>query len=201
MRLDEFYNPQNDRSAKRDFDDTRKTKLTLETLNKLRKYRELKKQENIQQAEFASIMYAQNNNRLILLAAFNENPACGCSWSCQDIGIPDIEFGKLIPDYYNAEYINLAKPACSNSGIAMQVDYIIDQDIKPDLVIINATTVTRTELKLLNNKRFNPSKSWDNVDYNMLQGEKFRDEHAPGYGKGYDPTITQIVFLLYLVKT
>ena len=80
---------------------------------------------------------------------------CGCSWSCRDIGIPDIEFGKLIPDYYNAEYINLAKPACSNSGIAMQVDYIIDQDIKPDLVIINATTVTRTELKLLNNKRFN----------------------------------------------
>ena len=55
MRLDEFYNPQNDRSPKRDFDDTRKTKLTLETLNKLRKYRELKKQENIQQAEFASI--------------------------------------------------------------------------------------------------------------------------------------------------
>lgn len=59
MRLDEFYNPQNDRSAKRDFDDTRKTKLTLETLNKLRKYRELKKQENIEQAEFASIMYAK----------------------------------------------------------------------------------------------------------------------------------------------
>ena len=35
MRLDEFYNPQKDRSARRDFDDTRKTKLTLETLNKL----------------------------------------------------------------------------------------------------------------------------------------------------------------------
>jgi len=59
MRLDEFYNPQKDRSARRDFDDTRKTKLTLETLNKLRKYRELKKQENIEQAEFASIMYAK----------------------------------------------------------------------------------------------------------------------------------------------
>ena len=104
--------------------------------------------------------------------------------------MPDIEFGKLFSDYYNAEYINLAKPACSNPGIAMQIDYIIDQDIKPDLVIINATTVTRTELKLLNDKRFDPTKSWDNVDYNMLQGEKFRDEHAPGYGKGYDPTIT-----------
>jgi hypothetical protein len=71
----------------------------------------------------------------------------------------------------------------------MQIDYIIDQDIKPDLVIINATTVTRAELKLQNGKRFDPSKSWDNVDYNMLQGEKFKDEDAPGYGKGYDPTI------------
>lgn len=59
MRLDEFYNPQADRSAKRDLDDTRKTKLTLETLNKLRKYRELKKQENLEQSEFASIMYSK----------------------------------------------------------------------------------------------------------------------------------------------
>lgn len=114
---------------------------------------------------------------------------CGCSWSCRDISLPDIEFGKLISDYYNAEYINLAKPACSNLGIAMQIDYLIDQDIKPDLVIINATTVTRTELKLMNNKRFDPAKSWDNVEFNMIKGEKFRDIHAPGYGKGYDPTI------------
>ena len=59
MRLDEFYSPEKDRSAKRDFDDTRKAKLTLETLNKLRKYRELKKRENLEQAEFASIMYAK----------------------------------------------------------------------------------------------------------------------------------------------
>ena len=114
---------------------------------------------------------------------------CGCSWSCRDINLPDIEFGKLISDYYDAEYINLGKPACSNPGIAMQIDYIIDQNIQPDLVIINATTVTRTELKLQNNKRFDPNKSWDNVAYNMIKGEKFRDIHAPGYGKGYDPTI------------
>lgn len=114
---------------------------------------------------------------------------CGCSWSCRDINLPDIEFGKLISDYYDAEYINLAKPACSNLGIAMQIDYLIDQDIKPDLVIINATTVTRTELKLMNNKRFDPAKSWNNVEFNMIKGEKFRDIHAPGYGKGYDPTI------------
>jgi hypothetical protein len=39
MKLTEFYNPEADRSATRDFDDTRKTKLTLLSLNKLRKYR------------------------------------------------------------------------------------------------------------------------------------------------------------------
>jgi|TARA_B110000977_G_scaffold140123_1_gene177872 hypothetical protein len=61
MKLTEFYNPEADRSVQRDFDDTRKTKLTLDSLNKLRKYRELKKKENIEQAEFASIMYAKQS--------------------------------------------------------------------------------------------------------------------------------------------
>ena len=59
MRLDEFYNPEKDRSAKKHIDDTRKTKLTLETLSKLRKYREIKKSENIEQGEFASMMYSK----------------------------------------------------------------------------------------------------------------------------------------------
>ena len=40
MRLDEFYNPQKDRQATRKLDDTRKAKLTLEALNKLRKYKD-----------------------------------------------------------------------------------------------------------------------------------------------------------------
>jgi hypothetical protein len=59
MRLDEFYNPEKDRSASRSIDDVRKTKLTLETLNKLRKYREIKKSETIEQKKFASLMYAK----------------------------------------------------------------------------------------------------------------------------------------------
>jgi len=59
MRLTEFYNPENDRSVGRTLDDTRKAKLTLKTLNKLRKYREIKKSENLEQREFASLMYAK----------------------------------------------------------------------------------------------------------------------------------------------
>ena len=59
MRLVEFYNPEKDKKVPREFDDTRKGRLTLEALNKLRKYRELKKAEMIEQEEFASIMYAK----------------------------------------------------------------------------------------------------------------------------------------------
>lgn len=59
MKLDEFYNPEKDQSVNRDFDDSRKPIFTLEALNKLRKYRELKKSDNIEQAKFAAVMYAK----------------------------------------------------------------------------------------------------------------------------------------------
>jgi len=62
---------------------------------------------------------------------------CGCSWSCRDKEYPDTEFGNLIASYYNADYINLAKPACSNFGIALQIQYILDNLKDVDLVIRN----------------------------------------------------------------
>lgn len=57
MRLDEFYNPEFDEFVKRQRDDTRKPKLTLEQINKLRKYRELKKAEDIEHNKFVKVMY------------------------------------------------------------------------------------------------------------------------------------------------
>mgnify|MGYP001237271917 CR=1 FL=1 len=60
MRLDEFYNPEKDRQATRKLDDTRKAKLTLEALNKLRKYRELKKSEDMERKKLASLMYSKS---------------------------------------------------------------------------------------------------------------------------------------------
>ena len=57
MRLDEFYSPEEDRSAKYEKTDTRKPRLTLEQLNKLRKLRELKKAENTAHDKFCRIMY------------------------------------------------------------------------------------------------------------------------------------------------
>ena len=60
MRLDEFYNPEKDRQATRKMDDTRKSKLTLEALNKLRNYRELKKSEDMERKKLASLMYSKS---------------------------------------------------------------------------------------------------------------------------------------------
>lgn len=59
MRLDEFYNPENDDFAKRSMHDTRKAKMTLEQLNKLRKYRDIKLAEESEHDEFVRTMYAQ----------------------------------------------------------------------------------------------------------------------------------------------
>ena len=113
---------------------------------------------------------------------------CGCSWSSVDSEHKGIEFGSLISSHLNAEYYNLAKPGCSNFGIALQVDYAL-KHYNPDVFIINATTVTREEIKLKDSPRYDPEKGWDNVDFNHVIIEKYRDEHAPGYGKGYAPTI------------
>ncbi len=58
MRLNEFYNPENDMWQRRSMNDTRKPKLTLEQLNKLRKVREIKKAEEIEHNKFVRVMYA-----------------------------------------------------------------------------------------------------------------------------------------------
>lgn len=57
MRLDEFYNPEKDKSAQRKLGDTRRHMLSLKKLNKLRRYRELKKMEMAERAEFVKVMY------------------------------------------------------------------------------------------------------------------------------------------------
>lgn len=65
MRLNEFYNPEFDEFQKQHQDDTRKSKMTLETLGKLRKVREVQRAEELEHAKFQKVMYAtpvDNNN-------------------------------------------------------------------------------------------------------------------------------------------
>lgn len=58
MRLDEFYNPEDDQHQQRNKGDTRKPKLTLKQLNKLRKVREIKKAEQLEHEKFVRTMYS-----------------------------------------------------------------------------------------------------------------------------------------------
>jgi hypothetical protein len=58
MRLDEFYNPENDKFSSRKIDDSRKPTLTLGMLNKLRKVRDIKKAEQLEYNKFVSTMYS-----------------------------------------------------------------------------------------------------------------------------------------------
>lgn len=58
MRLDEFYNPESDKFTKSELVDLRKTKFTLEQVNKLRKVRDIKEKQNKEYEEFVKVMYA-----------------------------------------------------------------------------------------------------------------------------------------------
>lgn len=59
MRLNEFYDPESDDYTRREETDTRKAKLTLEDLNKLRKYRDIKQAEQTEHDKFVRVMYSQ----------------------------------------------------------------------------------------------------------------------------------------------
>lgn len=57
MRLDEFYNAEQDQSTKIKSTDTRKTRLTLKDIRRLRRYRDIKRQEKLEHDQFVKIMY------------------------------------------------------------------------------------------------------------------------------------------------
>ena len=103
---------------------------------------------------------------------------CGCSWSSRDAIHPNHEFGQFIADYFDAEYHNLAVPACTNFGIRLQIDHAIDI-LNANFVIINATTPTRIDFKINNKERYAHENGWHNVDYTLLMdsiGSVFQDD-------------------------
>ena len=55
--LKEYYFPEDDEGNKAEYADTRRVRLTLKHLNKLRKIRELKKYETSEHKKFVSVMY------------------------------------------------------------------------------------------------------------------------------------------------
>ena len=57
MKINEFYEPSRDQETLRAEEDTRKSKLTLKELNKLRKVREISRAEDIEHTKFVKVMY------------------------------------------------------------------------------------------------------------------------------------------------
>ena len=57
MKINEFYEPSRDQETLRTEDDTRKSKLTLKELNKLRKVREISRAEEVEHTKFVKVMY------------------------------------------------------------------------------------------------------------------------------------------------
>jgi len=67
---------------------------------------------------------------------------CGCSWSSRDPNNLDTEYGYYISKHFGWEYQNIARPACDNFGIRLQIDYAI-KHLKADFIIVNWTTACR----------------------------------------------------------
>lgn len=59
--LKEYYEPEEDQYSKAELDDTRRPRLTLRHLNKLRKVRELRKMEQATHKEFVKTMYGASS--------------------------------------------------------------------------------------------------------------------------------------------
>lgn len=57
MKINEFYEPGRDQETLRSEEDTRKSKLTLKELNKLRKVREISRAEELEHTKFVKVMY------------------------------------------------------------------------------------------------------------------------------------------------
>jgi hypothetical protein len=58
--LNEYYDPEEDAYMTAELDDTRRPRLTLRHLNKLRKVRELRKMEQATHSEFVKTMYGSS---------------------------------------------------------------------------------------------------------------------------------------------
>jgi|TARA_B110000483_G_C18091593_1_gene502204 hypothetical protein len=87
---------------------------------------------------------------------------CGCSWSSRDPNHLDTEYGYYISKHFGWDYQNIARPACDNFGIRLQIDYAI-KELKADFIIVNWTTPCRI--------------CWNNTgkDYSIFEGLKQLD--------------------------
>ena len=109
----------------------------------------------------------------------------GCSWSSIDLKQPGIEFGQIVADHYNWNYVNTAVVSASNFVIRLQIQHAIENN-SPDLFIINWTNPARIEWNFAG-KEYNPLQGLKQVSY-ITSTQSPNDERHPA-GELVDPTI------------
>lgn len=75
---------------------------------------------------------------------------CGDSWFSTDYQHVGRSFGEILANDHDWILTSLARPGISNFGIVLQVDRAIELD--SDIIIVNTTTVSRTEIPIEHKK-------------------------------------------------
>ena len=98
---------------------------------------------------------------------------CGCSFSAKSPK-PDFirtHWSEILAEKLNAKLINLAVGGATNNFIRLQLETA--KDLKPDFIIINATTPNRLELRNLEYKKSIFAKKIKNYSYKNCYWNSF----------------------------
>lgn len=87
---------------------------------------------------------------------------CGCSWMSAVQNESGKHFTEILAKKLNWEYRTLARGACSNSAIRLQVSAMIKEEV--DLILVGVTSPNRIDFPI-NNKAFDKNLGIYNYDY------------------------------------
>lgn len=73
-------------------------------------------------------------------------------------------FSEILAKKLNYDLYTLARGACSNSAIRLQISELVKRNV--DFIIVGTTSVNRIEYPKYNNREFDPAKGVFNLNYN-----------------------------------
>jgi len=122
---------------------------------------------------------------------------CGDSWfaATQELDRKDCRdskgkhFSEILAKKLNYDLYTLARGACSNSAIRLQISELVKR--KVDFIIVGVTTANRIEYPRHDNKKFVPDKGIHNICYD-LHPDQSSDNVNANYSTMYSDTLTNI---------
>ena len=121
----------------------------------------------------------------------------GCSfWSAtQDVDSPNCKdssgkhFTEIVANYFNWEYITLARGACSNTAIRLQIDELVKQQV--DLIIFGITSFDRIDIRSIG--EFGYSDDIYSLDYHGFPDRSALDSRFSNTPSLISQSITHII--------